>query len=259
MNKNLENAIKSGLVDVIKDWMKTEKYISLSSIQRNFSVGFTTASAIFNHLIEEKLIEDKPTYNKGHKVIGYDPLFPMDIYLLDINPEITKAWEKEFASYNNFHIVTDEFKHFMDTHKSIECIVSPANSFGYMNGGYDKAITDYFGVEVEKEVQRFINTHLFGEQPVGTSIMVDIPKTNKKLIHTPTMRLPSSIKDEMIIYQCMRSTLMCAIKGKVKSIVIPAFGGATGKAKPSIIAKYMSAAYKQIVEHIKSNKSVYKL
>ena len=144
-------------------------------------------------------------------------------------------------------------------HKDIECIVSPANSFGYMDGGYDKAITDYFGVGVEKEAQKFINSHLFGEQPVGTSIMVDIPNTNKKLIHTPTMRLPSTIKDELVIYQCMRSTLSCAIKGKVHSIVIPAFGGATGKVKPDIIAKYMKAGYDQILEHIKVNGSAYKL
>ncbi len=251
MNKYLKTAIESGLVDSIKDWMKSEKYISTLSIQRNFSIGFTTANAIFNHLIEEGLVEDKLTKNKGYKVIGYGYIFPIDIYLLDINPGITNAWKKEFASYNNFHIITDDFEHFMDTHKDIECVVSPANSFGYMDGGYDKAITDYFGLEVEKEVQRFINTYLFGEQPAGTSIIVDIPKTNKKLIHTPTMRLPSPILDETIIYQCMRSTLICAIKGKVKSIVIPAFGGATGGVKPNVIAKYMKLAYEQITEHNK--------
>lgn len=254
MEKRLENAINSGLIDVIKDRMKTEKYISISSIQRNFSIGFISAKTIFDYLIEEKLIEDKPTYDKGHKVIGYVPVFAMKIYLLDINPEVTKELKKEFDDYSNVDIVTDNFKHFMDTHKDVECIVSPANSFGYMNGGYDEAITDYFGHDVEKEVQKFINTHLFGEQPVGTSIMVDIPKTNKKLIHTPTMRLPSPIKDEMVIYHCMRSTLISAINGKINSIVIPAFGGATGKVKPGVIAKYMSLAYKQIIEYIKSRK-----
>ena len=259
MDKYLEKAIESGLVEVVKDWMKTEKYVSVSSIQRSFSIGFITANAIFNYLIEEKLIEDKPTYNKGNRVIHYNPLSPMKIYLLDINPNITKALSKEFGSSNDVQVITDDFAHFMNEHKDIECIVSPANSFGYMDGGYDKAITDYFGVGVEKEVQKFINNHLFGEQPVGTSIMVDIPSTNKKLIHTPTMRLPSTIKDELVVYQCMRSTLSCAIKGKIHSIVIPAFGGATGKVKPDIIAKYMKAGYDQILEHIKVNGSAYKL
>lgn len=250
MDKYLETAIKSGLVDVIKDWMKTEKYISVSSIQRNFSIGFISANAIFNYLIEQKLIEDKPTYNKGHKVIGYDSLFPPKIYLLDINPEITKALKKEFDPSSNVQVVTDDFKHFMDTHRDIECIVSPANSFGYMNGGYDEAIADYFGISLENEVRNHINKYYLGEQSVGTSFMIDIPNTNKKLIHTPTMRLPSPIKEPLIIYQCMRETLICAFSHLVFSIVIPAFGGATGKVKPDVIAKYMKAGYKQVFEFI---------
>ncbi len=119
-----------------------------------------------------------------------------------------------------------------------------------MNGGYDEAITDYFGVILENKVREHIDKYYLGEQPVGTSIMIDIPNTNKKLIHTPTMRLPSPIKDETIVYQCMRSTLICAIKGRISSIVIPAFGGATGKVKPDVIAKYMKAGYKQVFEFI---------
>ena len=251
MDKYLQKAIDAGLIDVIEDWLKTEKYISISSIQRNFSVGYDTACAIFNYLIEEKLIEDKPTYKRGHKVIGYDQPFPMEVYLLDYNPEITKALRKEFNCYSDIHVITDDFKHFMDTHNDIECIVSPANSFGYMDGGYDRAITDYFGKCAQEEVQKYLDENFFGEQPIVTSIIVDIPNTNKKLIHTPTMRLPSPIKDETIVYHCMRSTLICAIQNKVHSIVIPAYGGLTGGVRPNIIAKCMKAAYEQILEHIK--------
>ena len=172
----------------------------------------------------------------------------MKIYLLDINPNIINAFKSEFSNCEEVVIVLDDFKHFMDTHKEVECIVSPANSFGYMNGGYDKAITDYFGYGVEIEVQRYIQKNLCGEQPVGTSIMVNIPNTDgKKLIHTPTMRLPSPIREPLIIYQCMRTTLMLAINNNIKSIVIPAFGGATGRVSPSLIAKYMKAGYEQVM------------
>ena len=66
------------------------------------------------------------------------------------------------------------------------------------------------------------------------------------------MRLPSPIKDETIVYQCMRSTLISAIKGRIQTIVIPAFGGATGRVKPNVIAKYMKAGYEQIAECIKT-------
>lgn len=36
------------------------------------------------------------------------------------------------------------FTDFMDTY-DVECVVSPANSFGLMDGGYDLTITMWFG------------------------------------------------------------------------------------------------------------------
>jgi len=35
--------------------------------------------------------------------------------------------------------VQDGFRHFMETH-AVQCVVSPANAFGLMDGGYDSAI-----------------------------------------------------------------------------------------------------------------------
>ena len=250
-NKYLDKAIESGLLDVIKDWIKSEKYVSVSRIQREFSVGFITANSIIDYLKDNGIVEKETTDNKGYKVTAYNPSSSMKIYLLDINEKITKAWENEFKECDNVFVVKDDFAHFMKTYKDIECIVSPANSFGYMNGGYDEAITNYFGLGVEKEVRRFIDKNLFGEQPVGTSIMVNIPNTSKKLIHTPTMRLPSPILDYLVIYQCMRTTLMMAINNRINSIVIPAFGGSTGKVLPDVIAKYMKSGYKQVMEYLK--------
>ncbi len=250
-NKLLSTAYENGLMEVIKDWIKEQKFVSISSIQRTFSISLPLAKEIFDELIKLNIIEKEPFYNKGNKVIVYNPLVNMKVYLLDINKEIVNAFRKEFSSFEEVEVVLDDFQHFMNTHKEVQCIVSPANSFGYMSGGYDKAITDYFGKELEQEVQSFINKHLFGEQSVGTSIMVNIPNTDKMLIHTPTMRLPAPIRDPMVIYQCMRSTMMMAINNKIKSIVIPAFGGLTGRVPPEIVAKYMKAGYQQVVEHQK--------
>lgn len=170
----------------------------------------------------------------------------MKIYLLDINPVMIHAWSYYFKDEKDVEIVCDFLDNFLNNHPDIECIVSPANAYGLMDGGYDAAISSYFGKEVGEEVRKVLQRDYYGEQVVGTSIIVDIPKTNKKLIHTPTMLYPSRIKDPLIIYYCMRSTLMCAIKNKIKSIVIPAFGGATGKMDMVIIAKMMKEAYVQI-------------
>jgi O-acetyl-ADP-ribose deacetylase (regulator of RNase III) len=68
----------------------------------------------------------------------------------------------------------------------------------------------------------------------------------QKLIHTPSMRTPSHIKEPLVVYNCMRTCLMLAKQNNIKSIVIPAFGGACGNLEYSLIAEMMFKAYQQI-------------
>ena len=96
----------------------------------------------------------------------------------------------------------NDFASFMKTHEGrIDAVVSPANAYGLMDGGYDKALTDYFGNDLQLAVQKEIIKRFYGEQPVGTSFSSPIPDhSGMLLIHTPTMRSPSQIKDIMIVY-----------------------------------------------------------
>lgn len=184
----------------------------------------------------------------------------MKIYLLDINKSMTDTWERYFLK-EEATIVNDDFISFMNTHPSVDAIVSPANSYGLMDGGYDRAITKFFGTHLAKKVQQKIIDDWYGEQPVGTSLHVLITKKDgevrfeipgevgykiKYLIHTPTMRIPERITDPRIVYQCMRSTLIEAHNIGAEEIVIPAFGGLTGKVDHEMIAAMMKAAYDQI-------------
>lgn len=168
----------------------------------------------------------------------------MKIYLLDRNASMVYWWNAYFKYLEDVEIVCDDFARFMNSHE-VECVVSPANSFGLMDGGYDLAISDYFGWDLAKKVQQYLIDNLCGEQPVGTSIIVDINE-KQKLIHTPSMRTPSHIKDPLVVYNCMRTCLMLAKQNKIQSIVIPAFGGACGNVNYSVIAEMMFKAYMQV-------------
>lgn len=167
----------------------------------------------------------------------------LKIYLLDINAKMCDAWQKDFGDCQNVEIVCEEFSEFMSLYSDIDCVVSPANSFGIMNGGYDLALTRYFGYELQKAVQQYILKNYKGEQPVGTSIIVETGKDEIKLIHTPTMRVPSRIIDYAVIYRCMKSTLEVALQNGVKTIVIPAFGACTGGVPLDIVSKMMREAF----------------
>ena len=172
----------------------------------------------------------------------------MKIFLLDRKQNMVKCWNKYFSTIDNVEVVYDDFENFMDTH-NVECVVSPANSFGLMDGGYDLAITKWFGNSLMKKVQKYIIDNFCGEQPVATSFLIDTGYKNIKLIHTPTMREPDAIKEPLVIYQCMRTTLIEAIKYEVDSIVIPAFGGACGALDYELIAKMMYQGFNQVMEY----------
>jgi len=169
----------------------------------------------------------------------------LKIYLLDRKQSQVDFWELYFSDIKNVECVCDDFAHFMDTH-DVECVVSPANSYGLMDGGYDAAITAYFGDALIPHVQEYIRTHFFCEQPVGTSFLIDIPGSAKKLIHTPTMRVPSVIREPLVVYQCTRTTLISAMQNDIKSLVIPAFGGSCGNVPPQKIALLMRGAFDQL-------------
>ncbi|XQP55520.1 MAG: macro domain-containing protein [Mycoplasmoidaceae bacterium] len=169
----------------------------------------------------------------------------MTIYLLDKEPVVTTAWQQYFQNEKDVKIITGDFKSFMDKYK-VDCVVSPGNSKGIMNGGYDYAISDYFGWELTKKVQAYIVKNYKGIQQVGSAFIIDIPGSKIKLIHSPTMISPSIIKNTKVVKDCMYSTLKVAMDNKIKSIVIPAFGGATGRVAPYELAKLMYEAYNQI-------------
>lgn len=166
----------------------------------------------------------------------------MKLYLLDLNRHMTEAWEKTFH-YKNVEIVTSDFQVFVREYKP-DAIVAPGNSFGIMDGGLDREIRNYLGMEAQEKLQRKIKTDWYGELPPGTVTTVKVGV--KYIVYTPTMRIPGVITDKIIIYNCMRSSLIELKRLGIQTAMIPAFGGATGAVMYEEIAKCMRYAYEQI-------------
>lgn len=169
----------------------------------------------------------------------------MKIHLLSRKAVMVDCWYAYFSGTPEVSVVCEDLNRFLQTHK-VDCVVSPANSYGLMDGGFDLAISEYFGWDLQNKVQKYIVDNFKGEQPIATSFIIDTGKDDIKLIHTPTMRVPFPVKDPMIVYQCMRTTLMTALENEIESIVIPAFCGECGDVSPKVIAYLMFEAYKQV-------------
>ena len=171
----------------------------------------------------------------------------MKIYLLDSRAVMEDCWNAYFSNEPDVTVVCDELAHFLDTFE-VDCVVSPANSYGLMDGGFDLALSEYFGWELQKLVQEYILKNFRGEQPIATSFIIDTGKEGIRLIHTPTMRIPFPVKDPMIVYQCMRTTLLTALENNIETIVIPAFCGECGDVSSKVIGRLMYEAYKQVMD-----------
>ncbi len=172
----------------------------------------------------------------------------LKIYIVESNPSIYLCLKYAFITYPNIEVINDTIENFyLDNKDKIDCLVSPGNSYGIMDGGYDKGLSNILGDDFQKIVQEYIKKNYYGQQIVGTSFIIKTTIPNLSLIHTPTMLLPSIIKDESVVYNCMRSTLICALNNNIKSLVIPAFGGQCGKVNPIELSNQLRMGYEQIL------------
>ena len=175
--------------------------------------------------------------------------------LTDLNPAVCIAWRSEFKK--NAASSQDEFPHVkivpgrFEEIVKYDCLVSPANSFGLMDGGIDAAIIAYFGEALMRRVQQFILKRYLGEQPVGTSLIV--PTENSRhpfLAHTPTMRVPMPIDRTDNVYQAMWAMLLAVrehnlvnLDDPIETIACPGLGTGTGMMSPAEAARQMFLAY----------------
>ena len=250
MNSKLEEAKRSGLIDSIKIWLRHTRFVSVSDLQRRFSLSFPLAAGIMDLLSEEGIVEKgvKPPY----KVLSYNPFSDLKIYLVDSDPQMVAAWKKEFGKTDNIETVQAKLASFFADHPDIDCVVTTGSPLGRLDQNDGTSIVSFLGKEVEKEVRLYINEHYHGEQPLGTASVFDIRNKAKKLIYIPISKTPSRIKDPQIIYQAMRAVLVEGLHSQAKSIVIPAFGRGEGKVGNKSVAKFMKEGYSQIRDHVLS-------
>jgi O-acetyl-ADP-ribose deacetylase (regulator of RNase III) len=176
-----------------------------------------------------------------------------DLHLILIDPKRTlcKAFAQAFQGLPNVEIVHGYFEQL----PVFDCMVSAANSFGLMDGGVDAAITDFFGIELMQRVQQRILDDYLGEQPIGTSLIVETGHHKHPFIaHTPTMRVPMSIADTDNVYTAMWAMLIAVRQHNrtadqhIRIIACPGLGTATGHVLFQEAARQMALAYRYFLD-----------
>lgn len=176
------------------------------------------------------------------------------LLLVDSNEKLAESWNKTFRGIENVQIFHgDIFEH------SADALVSPANSFGAMNGGIDFAISKTLGWHIEKDLQKIIREKFFGELLVGQSTIVPTGHSLFPfLISAPTMRNPMTIPHTPNVYLAMKAILTLVLFGtfdngekissKVQTIALPGLGTGVGQVSPLTCARQMRIAWEDIIQ-----------
>ena len=170
----------------------------------------------------------------------------IEIILVDVQRELCEHWENNFSSFPEVKMHHGYFQEV----QTYDCLVSPANSFGLMDGGIDLGIRNYFGMRIQYNVQKIIQKQFYGEQPVGTSVIVDTENEDHPfLAHTPTMRVPMNISKTDNVYNAMFAMLRTVAnfnktsKYRINKVLCPGLGTATGRVPLKEAARQMALAY----------------
>jgi len=179
----------------------------------------------------------------------------IDLILVDPKEELCHAWRTAFGKRPGVSVVCGRFEELPE----FDCMVSAANSFGLMDGGVDLAITRFFGVQLMERVQTRILEEYLGEQPIGTSFIIETRHPKHPFIaHTPTMRVPMAIATTDNVYSAMWAMLLAvrrhnaASTARIRQVACPGLGTATGRVAPDEAARQMALAYNWYLRPLKT-------
>jgi O-acetyl-ADP-ribose deacetylase (regulator of RNase III) len=152
----------------------------------------------------------------------------MKIILSGLSPKLLDAWTEFFGKEENVSIIEGDIT-------QIECdaMVSPANSFGFMDGGLDYALSERFGWDLEKRLQKIIKDSPEGELLVGQAILIETGDSIVPyLISAPTMRVPTNFNIDTSInaYLAMKAILIKAKSNdNISTIAVPGLCTGVGR------------------------------
>jgi O-acetyl-ADP-ribose deacetylase (regulator of RNase III) len=124
-------------------------------------------------------------------------------------------------------------------------LVSPANSYGFMDGGIDAAYSAFFGPRVQADVQEAINRRPEGYLPVGASLAIRTGHARVPfLIVAPTMHTPEEVPAASC-YRALRAVLRLADAETelAQDIYCPGLATGTGRVPAAEAAREMFRAY----------------
>jgi O-acetyl-ADP-ribose deacetylase (regulator of RNase III) len=174
----------------------------------------------------------------------------MKIVLCDTNQQLVEAWKLAFQDLTSHHlhlfIPSVEVYGGSIFDYDVDALVSPANSFGFMDGGFDYLLSQVLGWGVQTELQRVINNLPERELLVGRTLTVETNHSRwPYLISAPTMRVPMYLGSSSVNVYLAALAIFNELKQNpnISSIGMTGLGTGVGKVPVDVCAHQMRKAY----------------
>jgi O-acetyl-ADP-ribose deacetylase (regulator of RNase III) len=181
--------------------------------------------------------------------IGEVAMTTVTYHLRDRGGSLTAAWQKHFAGIAEVQPATGDI-----FGVRVDAIVSPANCFGFMDGGIDRAYSERFGWQLQDRLREIIRRDWDGELPIGLALLLETgDKDIPYLISAPTMRAPVNVAKTLNAYLAFRAVLRVVDRHNqrqgrpIQSVACPGLGTGTGEMPADVCARQMREAYDEIV------------
>lgn len=181
----------------------------------------------------------------------------MRITLAATESELARAWREQCGGLADVSVHEGSI---LDL--DVDAIVSPANSFGFMEEGLSGVYRRSFGGHVQERLQALLRAQHDGELPVGRAEIVAIEHPRIRwLIAAPTMRVPMTVAGTVNPFLAARAALRLVKQGHfapgsggdghvghaVTSLAMPGLGTGTGGVPPGVCAAQVRAAIEEVV------------
>jgi len=168
----------------------------------------------------------------------------MKIQLIDRKIGMCTQWQAYFNDCPDVIVHNGDFFSL-----PTDCIVSPANSFGFMDGGLDLAISINLGWQVQQRLQKQIQEKYNGELLVGQAELVETGHDEIPFcISAPTMRVPMLLENSSNVYLATRAVfLLLKNEPRINSVTMSGLGTGVGKVPYNVCAKQMKQAYDDVM------------
>lgn len=168
----------------------------------------------------------------------------LKLILVHTSPAVCAALASAFAFDSTVSVINAKF----EAVSIGDALITPGNSFGLMDGGFDLAVSRAFP-GVEQSVQGEIEHHYGCWCPVGSAFSVHTGCAWRPfLIYAPTMPVPQNIERSCNVFlasvAAFAEARRLARMDGIRDFLCPGLGTATGRLPPAVAAAQMALAWR---------------